>query len=117
METPEKVNKTMDFISRDRLMADDPYFSARLMAKVEHQFSRRDHAGGYSPLFAALRPVMAVAVIVIGIFAGIFLGKQLENGPAVGQETEHSIRLRQFVRAEFITEINGSVEEQILLNK
>lgn len=117
METEEKVNKTLDFINRDRVLADDPYFSARLMARAGYEFSHRKGSAGLSPVFMRLRPVLAIAVILLAIIAGMFLGTRLGKEPATLQTADRSSRLQRLAQEEFITEINGSVEETLLSKK
>jgi hypothetical protein len=117
METEEKVNKTLEFIHRDRVRADDPYFSARLMARVEHEFAARSVRTGFSPIFLKLRPVFATATILLGIFAGILLGTRFGKDSASSPGADRNSRMQQFAQEEFITEINGSVEKQLLSKK
>jgi hypothetical protein len=117
MDTEEKVNKTLEFISRDRILEDDPYFTSRLMARLDNEFSAAGSKTFFLPLYYRLRPLLATFIIMLGIFTGILLGTRLGREPMAAQNTDRSSRLHQFAQEEFITEINGSPEEQLLSNK
>jgi hypothetical protein len=117
METEEKVNRTMEFINRDRILEDDPYFQARLMARLGNQFTAAGSRTFFLPLYYRLRPVLATLVIMLGIFTGILLGTRLGREPVTAQPGDRTSRLHQFAQEEFITEINGSPEEQLLSNR
>lgn len=115
--TEEKVNQAMDFITRDRMVAEDPYFTARLMGRTGHYFSGRRPAERYAASLLRLRPLLAVAFILLGLSAGIFLGSRLTNVLSADPVSERAALVEQFSQEHFITEINGTFEEQLLSNK
>ena len=41
-ETQEKVNRILDYIEKDRLVPEDPFFSTRLIARTEDYFSKKE---------------------------------------------------------------------------
>jgi hypothetical protein len=116
MENEEKVQQTLDLIDRDKVLAEDPYFTTRLLARTEKYFSASGTAS-FIPLFVKLRPYVAVVAIILGIFAGIAAGSRLERIPGKEQASQRTARLQQFAREEYITDITAPVEEEILSTK
>ena len=119
METDigEKVNKVLDFIDTDRLVSPDPFFRTRLLAGTEKYFSGVHKGHAIAPFHARLRPVLAVAVIILGIITGILSGSLLgKTGPQI-KDRDRVARIEQFARENFISEIKGPVEEKVLTNQ
>lgn len=111
--TAEKVEETLRFISQDRILADDPFFTTRMMARAEKEFPTSVAPAGFSVFYGRLRPLFAAATIVIGLAAGVFLGTQLSrNTPTASND--RTVVLQQLAQEDFITGINGSPEEQLL---
>lgn len=116
MENEEKVQRTLDLIDRDRNLADDPFFTTRLMAHTEKYFSSAG-TGPYIPLFIKLRPYLAAAVVIIGVLAGIMAGTGLDRIPGKSQAIQRTVKLQQFAQEEYLSEIATPVEEEILSTK
>ena len=62
--TEEKVNQALDYIRNDRMMAADPYFTARLMARSGHYFADPGYAASSRGLFLKLRPALAAVLVL-----------------------------------------------------
>lgn len=116
MENEEKVQRTLDFIERDRSLADDPFFTTRLMARTEKYFSSAGTVA-YIPLLIKLRPYLAAAVVIIGILAGIAAGTGLDRIPGNDKVVQRTVRLQEFAQEEYLSEIAAPVEEEILSTK
>ena len=110
----EKVNRVLDYMDTDRLVAPDPFFSTRLLAGTEKYFSGIQEGNTIVPFHARLRPVLAAAVIILGIFTGILSGSLLGRTGHQGKDRERVARIEQFARESFISEIKGPVEEKVL---
>lgn len=110
----EKIKKTLDYIEKDRIVAEDPFFHTRLMARAEDYFSTTERRSGQGTVWIRLRPVIAGIVVVIGIFAGIFSGSRLSSLNRQNPEQARSEQLQQYSEESYINEINGSIEEQLL---
>lgn len=113
-ETQEKVNRILDYIEKDRLVNEDPFFSTRLLARTENYFSNKQKQTVFTLFRISMQPVLAIAVIVLGIFIGIFSGSRLSMVKPRGSDLERNVRLEQLASESFITEINRSAEEQFL---
>ena len=113
-ETQEKVNRILDYIEKDRLVPEDPFFSIRLLARTEDYFSKKEKNSDLIPYWSRLRPVLAIAVIFLGIFIGIFSGSRLSMVKPRGSDLERNVRLEQYANESFINEVNSSIEEQLL---
>lgn len=112
--TAEKVEETLRFISQDRILADDPFFTTRMMARAEKEFPTSVAPSGFSVFYGRLRPLFAAATIVIGLAAGVFLGTQLSRNTTATASNDRTAVLQQLAQEDFITGINGSPEEQLL---
>jgi len=113
-ETQEKVNQVLDYIEKDRLLAEDPFFSTRLLARTEHYFTSGQQQHGFARFGINKQPVLAIAVVVLGLFIGIFSASRLSTVNPAGPVAERTVRLEQLANESFITEINHSPEEQFL---
>jgi hypothetical protein len=113
-ETEEKVNRTLDLIKNDRVRPDDPFFTTRLMARAEREFAVNGREHRHSSLYLKMRPVFAVAAVALGIFAGIFLGTRLGRVNPGDQTVTRSALFEQYSQENYLTEINGSIEEHFL---
>lgn len=113
-ESEEMIRRTLDHIEKDRIRPEDPFFVSRLMARAEREFSAGARTYRPSLVYMKLKPVLAVAAVALGIFAGIFLGSLLSRSPSGGQSPDRSSRLEQYATENNITEINGSIEEKFI---
>jgi hypothetical protein len=116
MEKESKVliTRTLDHIEKDRLRPEDPFFTSRLMARAEREFSAAARTYRPSVVYMKLKPVLAVAAVALGIFAGIFLGGLLSRVNPVGQATDRSILLEHYANENHINDINGTIEEKLI---
>ena len=112
--TAEKVEETLRFISQDRILADDPFFTTRMMARAEKEFATSSAPACFSVFYGKMRPLFAAATIIIGLAAGVFLGTQLSRNNTATASTDRTAVLQQLAQEDFITGINGSPEEQLL---
>jgi len=113
----ERVQKTLDFIQKDRDLPEDPWFYSRLSARLEkesEQSTRNRWAGMVS---LRLRPILAVMVLVIGIAGGIMLGKALSAPMGSGAQTASGFVAEKDPASAIFRELSGSFDEQILLMK
>jgi len=111
----EKIKRTLDFIEKDRNIPDDPWFYSRLIARMENQEEKKRAMGFIGTIAQRLRPVLALAVIVVGITGGIYLGRAL-SPPVSSQESAISVFITsEDASAVLFREISGSMDEQILL--
>jgi hypothetical protein len=113
-ETQKKIDRVIDFIEKDRLMAEDPFFSTRLLARTEDYFSGNKKNIDINPFRIRLQPVFAIAIIVLGIFIGVFSGNRLSTEKQKESDSERIGRIEQYANESFITEIKSPVEEQLL---
>jgi hypothetical protein len=116
METEDQIQRVLDHIDQDKIVSDDPYFSARLMARTQDYFSPAS-SRSRGVIMYRLRPLLAAAILMIGVFAGIMAGMRLNRIPAPRQAAERDELIRQFTQENYISELNNSVEEQILSSK
>jgi hypothetical protein len=113
-ETSEKVNRILAFIEKDRMVQANPFFSTRVMAEAAAYFASRERKSGISRWVGQLKPVLAAAAIITGIFAGIFSGTRLIGVNSSRPDLDRSARVEQLAKESFIDVINNPVEEQIL---
>jgi hypothetical protein len=113
-ETQEKVNRILDYIDKDRLVNQDPFFITRLLAKTEDYFSHKKKNTDLIPFWIRLRPALTIAIITLGIFIGIFSGSRLSMVNPRGSDSERNVLLEQYANESFINEVNSSIEEQLL---
>ena len=113
-EVNEKVRKTVDLIDRDRIRPEDPFFTARMMARFERDYARNGRIAEHPSFMLRFRPVVTVAALALGIFAGIFLGTRLSKGYDPLQADGRTSQIDQYAQEHFITEINGSFDEQLI---
>lgn len=113
-ETQEKVNRILDYIEKDRLVPEDPFFRTRLLARTEGYFSGKKKNAEFSILRVKLQPVLAIAAIVLGLFVGIFSGSRLSIVKPGVSDSERNAQLEKYANESFISEINSPVEEQLL---
>ncbi len=116
MKNEEQIQRVLDHIDQDKTVADDPYFSARLMARAQDYFSPAP-ARSRGEIMYRLRPLLAAAILMIGVFTGIMTGMRLNRIPGPRQAAERDELIRQFTQETYISELNNSVEEQILSSK
>ena len=114
---PERVKKTLDFIAKDKVIPEDPWFYSRLIARMENETEKAQPKPLAVAIALRLRPILAVVVVLIGIASGIALGRVL-SAPSGSQEPTASIfSSEEDANAAIFREIGGSMDEQILLMK
>ena len=113
-EIQEKADLILDYIEKDRQVANDPYFSTRLMARTEHYFSTGQKKQVFTLFRISLQPILGIAVVLLGLFIGIFSASRLSTINHPGPVAERTVRLEQLANESFITDINRSAEEQFL---
>lgn len=113
----DRVKKTLDFIQKDRIIPDDPWFYSRLMTRIKGELEPVRKSGLLGVISLRLRPILAGMIIMVGIAGGIALGKVIST-PANSNDPNTSVfPLEQDANAAFFSEISGSSFEQILLMK
>jgi len=112
----ERVQKTLDFIRKDRDIPEDPWFYSRLTARLEKEFQPSSPVLDRNLLWR-LRPILAGVLILMAVTVGITLGKVLSN-PSENQEmTLYGITEENDASIALFSELSGSFEEQIVLIK
>ena len=116
-KSQEKVQETLDYIQKDRIIPDDPWFYSRLIARMEKEAERAPQQGLAGSVMLRLRPVLVVMVVLIGIAGGVALGRFLST-PVDSRESTASIFLPgEDANALIFKEISSTMDEQILLIK
>jgi len=113
----DKVQKTLDFIQKDKIIPDDPWFYSRLMGRIEKEAEKTHKLGFTGIVTLRLRPLLAVMVIMVGIVGGITLGKVISTPTSSNEPTTSIVQPEEDANAAFFSEINSSIYEQILLMK
>lgn len=113
----DKLQKTLDFIDKDRIISDDPWFYSRLMSRIEGEKEQSQKVGFFGLITPGIKPILAGMLVMIGIAAGITLGKVISS-PANTNELVFSVSpVEEDANAAFFSEISDSNYEQILLIK
>ena len=113
----DRVKKTLDFIQKDRIIPEDPWFYSRLMSRIEGKKEPVHNPGWSGVTTLRLRPILGVIILMTGILGGITLGKVISS-PANSKEPATSVfPLEEDANAAFFNEISGLNYEQILLMK
>ncbi len=116
-KSQEKVQETFDFIQKDRVIPDDPWFYSRLIARMEKEAENAPQWGLVGSVILRLRPVLAVMVVLIGIAGGVVLGRFLSI-PVDSLESTTAVLLpEEDANAIIFREISSAMDEQILLIK
>jgi len=116
-KSQEKVQETLDFIQKDRVIPDDPWFYSRLVARMENEAEQAPERGLARSMVLRLRPVLAVMVLLIGIAGGVLLGRVL-SAPLDSRESVALMSLpEEDANAIIFREISSAMDEQILLIK
>ncbi|MBE0647450.1 MAG: hypothetical protein IH596_06685 [Bacteroidales bacterium] len=113
----ERVQKTLDFIQKDRDLPEDPWFYSRLTARLEKEAEQSSRKGWAGVVTLRLRPILVVLVLVIGIAGGIVLGKALSSPMGSGAQTASGFVAEEDPASAIFRELSGSFDEQILLMK
>jgi len=113
-EIQEKVDRIIDYIEKDRLVPEDPFFRTRLLARTEGYFSGKKKNAGFVILRVKLQPVLAIAAIVLCLCFGIFSGSRMSMVKSQVSDSERNVQLEKYANESFINEINSPVEEQLL---
>ncbi|NQT78163.1 MAG: hypothetical protein HQ565_10645 [Bacteroidetes bacterium] len=114
---PDRVQKTLDFIQKDRIIPKDPWFYSRLMTRIEGEKEQMYKPGLLGVITLRLRPILAVIVVMAGIVGGITLGKVISSPANTNESTISVFPLEEDANAAFFSEISDSNYEQILLIK
>jgi len=113
----ERVQKTLEFIQKDRIIPEDPWFYSRLIARMEKEKENARKPGLAGTVTLRLRPVLAVMVVLVGIAGGIMLGRVLSTTAGSRESTASIFLPEEDANAIIFREISGSIDEQILLMK
>ncbi len=116
-QNQEEVQKTLDFIQKDRIIPEDPWFYSRLVARMENETDVVRTSSLFGTLALQLRPILAVMVILVGITGGIFLGHAISPFVSSPGSTASVNSHEEDANAALYREISGSMDEQILLMK
>jgi len=113
--TQEKVDRILDFIEKDRLVLEDPFFRTRLLARTQGYFSGGQMKGEMVIFRLKLQTVFAIAAIVSGLFIGIFSGSRLDSEKSRDSVSGRNNQMEKYAEESFITEISNPAEEQLLI--
>lgn len=113
-ETQQKIERILDFIEKDRLVPEDPFFNARLVAKTQGYFSGRQIRDENVVFHQKMQTAFALVAIVFGISIGIFSGTKLGSVKPREPVSARDIQLGKLADESFITEISNPAEEQLL---
>ncbi|MFH1159596.1 MAG: hypothetical protein V1733_01435 [bacterium] len=111
-----RVERTLEFIKKDRIIPKVPWFYSRLVARMERESTQIRKSRHVNSISGRLKPVFAVMAILIAVAGGILLGKALSE-PAGTPEISSISSLADDPSTAFYGEINGSSDEQKLLLK
>ena len=113
----ERVQKTLEFIEKDRIIPEDPWFYSRLIARMENEAEVDRANGWFGSLALRLRPVLAVVVVIFGITGGILLGRALSSVTGSPESSVSAYPSGEDAHAALFREVSGTMDEQILLMK
>ena len=113
----DRIQKTLDFIQKDRIIPEDPWFYSRLVQRIENEAEKTHKPGLAGAVALRLRPILAVIVVMLGIAGGIVLGKVISTPASSNEPLTSVFPIEEDANAAFFREINDSIYEQILLMK
>jgi len=113
----DRVQKTLDFIQKDRIVPEDPWFYSRLMARIEGEKEQMVNPGFLGVRRLRLRPILGVILVMVGIAGGITLGKVISSPASTKEPAVSVFPMEEDANAAFFSEIGGANYEQILLMK
>lgn len=113
----DRVQKTLDFIQKDRNLPEDPWFYSRLTARMEKESEQTTKSGWIGIVSLRLKPVLAVIVLLIGMTGGIALGRALSSPVISSEQTPSGFVTEEDATTIIFKELSGSFDEQILLMK
>lgn len=113
----DRVQKTLDFIEKDRIISNDPWFYSRLMSRIEGEKEPEHKVGLFGLITPRLRPILAGMLIMLGIAGGVTLGKVISSPANTNELSISAFPLEEDANAAFFSEISDSNYEQILLIK
>lgn len=112
-----KVQQTLEFIEKDRVIPEDPWFYSRLRARMENETGRTSRTGWAGAMAYRLRPVLAAVLILIAVSGGISLGNLLSRPATTPQAASLGLVADDDPTAALFRELSGTFDEQILLMK
>lgn len=111
-----KTDRTIGYIARDRIVADDPWFYSRLMARFEREEEsvqgRRIHAGFYR-----FKPLLIGMSLLITVAVGTGIGRLMSPEKPTAERDILTGFPDSDVSAALFQEVSGTFNEQILLMK
>jgi len=113
----DRIQKTLDFIEKDRIIPEDPWFYSRLMTRMKGETEQVRKVGLFGVIRLRPRPILAVIVVMIGITGGIGLGKIISNPENSIEQGTPVFSIEQDATTAFFNEISGADYEQILFMK
>ncbi|MBL7137825.1 MAG: hypothetical protein ISS17_03510 [Bacteroidales bacterium] len=116
-QNQERVQKTLDFIQKDRVIPEDPWFYSHLTARMEKEAGLLHKPGWAGAVAIRLRPILVVMVVLVGIAGGIVLGRVLSAPGGSPEPTASLFSPEEDINAAIFKEISGSMDEQIVLMK
>ena len=116
-KSQEKVQETFDFIQKDRVIPDDPWFYSRLIARMENEAEKTFQRKLAGSVILRLRPALAMMVVLIGIAGGVLLGRALSIPVDSPESSVSFFLLEEDPNAIIFKEISSAMDEQILLIK
>lgn len=112
----ERVQKTLDFIQKDREIPEDPWFYSRLKARMEKEIHPPSMVWTGAALLR-LKPLLFIVLILVSVAIGIVLGRVLSFPKASSEQTLSGFTEEKDATVIIFNELSGSMEEQILLMK
>ncbi|MBN1199361.1 MAG: hypothetical protein JXA23_08415 [Bacteroidales bacterium] len=113
----ERVQKTLDFIQKDREIPEDPWFFSRLTARMEKTARLSSSQGWIGNAVLRLRPILVLLLLLIGIAGGITLGRVLSSVSFFQEQTVTGSVAQEDASMTILMQLSGSFDEQILLMK
>jgi len=112
----ERVEKTLRYLEKDKIIPENPWFYSRLSARIEKELTTAS-ASVHTLALVRLKPVFISLVLLAAITGGAFIGKVLSAGRDLPQAEDISIVAETDASAALYKEISGYYNEQMLLMK
>ena len=108
-------DKVLEFIDQDRQIPEDPFFYARLEARIKREQAERDNALWMRPWFVRLRPVLTGLAVVVLVVVGMGIGTALTRPSSKSQQITLDAFSGDDPAAMLLYQLSPQYEEQILV--
>lgn len=113
----DRVQRTLDFIQKDREIPEDPWFYSRLTARLEKESANSHSQGWVSAAAIRFRLVLVAIALIMGVTGGIELGRFFSTHPVSPAQEISGLMAEEDAAGVMFRELSGSFDEQILLMK